>query len=138
MRYVGLVALGAVLIALVGCAQATMAGTYHMDVRVIEGREESMEPGYSLQEVQAWIQERPQSLVLGADAHFELRTGDRVSSGAWRVEKGMLLLRADASGNSSIAPALQEDLEWRIGADGELIDDSTYGYYNLEEVYTRE
>ena len=138
MRYVGLVALGAVLIALAGCAQATMAGTYHMEVRVMEGREESMEPGYSLREVQAWVEGEPQSLVLGADSHFELRTGEQVSSGAWRVEKGMLILRADASGNSSIPPALQENVEWRIGADGELIDDSTYGYYNLEEVYTRE
>ncbi len=138
MRYVGLVALGAVLIALVGCAQATMAGTYYMEVRVMEGREESTEPGYSLQEVQAWVQEEPRSLVLGADGHFEWRTGDRVKSGFWRVDRGMLVLRADTSGSASISPALQEDVEWRLGADGELIDDSTYGYYNLEEVYTRE
>jgi len=138
MRYVGVVALGAVLIALVGCAQATMAGTYQAEVRVMEGREESTAPGYSLQEVQAWIQDRPQSLVLGADGHFEWHTEDRVQSGFWRADRGMLILRADTSGGVAIQPALQQDREWRIGADGELIDDSRYGEYNLEEVYTRE
>jgi hypothetical protein len=135
---VGVIALGVVLIALVGCAQATMAGTYQATVRVQEGKEESTEPGYSLQEVQAWIQDRPQSLVLGADGHFELRTEDRMQSGFWRVDRGMLILRADTSGGVAIQPALQQDREWRIGAGGELIDDSAYGSYNLEEVYTRE
>ena len=53
MRHIAASALWAVLLVLVGCAGTDLAGTYRADVRLIEGKQESGDPGYSLAEVKA-------------------------------------------------------------------------------------
>jgi hypothetical protein len=125
----------AALLILIGCAGANLAGTYRADVRLIEGRQESTEPGCSLAEVNAKLRQNPRTLTLGSDSRYRLQSAEFVEEGSWNVEESVLLLRGDVSNGIAIRPALQKDRRWRLGDDGEIVNEGSYGHYNLEEVY---
>lgn len=126
------------VVALTGCAGADLAGTYRADVCLIEGRQESSQPGYSLAEVRAKLRQQPRVLTLHTGGRYEWRSGDFTNEGDWRVEGDALILRDDISNGIRVQPALQKDRRWRIGESGEIVNEGSYGYYNLEEVYVRE
>jgi hypothetical protein len=126
------------VVALTGCAGADLAGTYRADVRLIEGRQESTDPGYSLAEVRARLQKEPSTLTLQSNGRYRWQNGNFVNEGNWRVEGDALILRDDISNGVRVQPALQKDRRWRIGESGEIVNEGSYGYYNLEEVYVRE
>jgi len=126
------------VVALTGCAGADLAGTYRADVRLIEGKRESSQPGYSLAEVRARLQKEPSTLTLQSNGRYQWQSSDFVNEGNWRTEGDTLILRDDISNSVRIQPALQKDRRWRIGESGEIINEGAYSYYNLEEFYTRE
>lgn len=138
MRHLVLTALAVALLVLVGCAGANLAGTYNADVRLIEGEQESTEPGYSLAEVEAKLQQNPRTLTLKADGRYRLQSADFVEEGAWKVQEGTLLLRGEVSNGIPIQPALQKDRRWRVSESGEIVNEGSYSHYNLEEVYVPE
>ena len=138
MRHFVAFACAAALLILIGCAGADLSGTYRADVRLIEGRQESTEPGYSLAEVKAKLQQNPRTLALNSDGRYRLQSADFVEEGTWKVEESVLLLRGDTSNGIAIQPALQEDRRWRVTKSGEIVNEGAYGQYNLEEVYAPE
>ena len=117
-----------------GCG-SRLAGTYRADARLMEGKTESSEPGYSLEEVRAKIRGENRSLTLDIDGRFAWNTGDVINEGAWRVEGDILFLREDINDGRPIGALLREDRKWRIGSQGEIIRAGSYNRYNLEEVY---
>ena len=125
------------LAAAAGCGGGQPAGEYHAEARVAPGREESREPGYSLAEMTAKLQDAPQSLKLLPGGRYIWNTGSGVNEGAWRVEGQTIILRDDISRGIRILPALQTDRKWLLGPDGEIINDSTFSRYNIEIVYRR-
>ncbi len=125
------------LVAAAGCGVGKMGGEYHAEARVAPGREESREPGYSLAEMTAKLQAAPQSINLLPGGRYTWNTGSGVNEGSWRVEGKTIILRDDISRGIRIQPSLQTDLEWRLGPDGEIINDSTFSRYNIEIVYRR-
>jgi len=138
MRHLSVLLLAAIMIGLFGCAGVRLPGTYRADVRLVEGRQESTQPGYSLAEVRAKLRQHPRTLTLHSGGRYEWRSGDFTNEGDWRVEGDALILRDDISNGIRIQPALQKDRRWRIGESGEIVNEGSYGYYNLEEVYLRE
>jgi hypothetical protein len=125
-------------IALCGCGRS-LSGTYRAEVHLMEGKQESSEPGYTLADVQEKLRQEPRSLVLRAGGRYEWHTGGGgLNEGKWRVEDSMLILRDDTVNHINIQPALQKDRRWRIGDGGEIINEGSYSYYNLEVVYRRE
>ena len=120
-----------------GCG-SSLVGTYKADARLMEGRTESSEPGYSLQEVQATITEENRSLTLKRNGRFVWNTGDVINEGTWRTEGDTLYLREDINDGRPIGAALQQDREWRLGRKGEIIRTGSYNRYNLEVVYLRQ
>lgn len=138
MRYIAASALCAALLVLVGCAGVDLAGTYRADVRLIEGKQESSDPGYSLAEVKAKLQQNPRTLALNAGGRYRLQSPDFVEEGTWKVEEGVLLLRGDTSNGIAIQPALQKDRRWRVTESGEIVNEGSYSHYNLEEFYVPE
>jgi len=135
MRHFAAFACAAALLILIGCAGIDLAGTYHADARLIEGKQESTDPGYSLAEVEAKLQQNPRTLTLNTNRRYRLQSADFVEEGTWKVEGSVLLLRGDTSNGIAIRPALQEDRRWRLGDNGEIVNEGGYGHYNLEEVY---
>jgi len=135
MRHFAAFACAAAFLILIGCAGADLAGTYRADVRLIEGKQESTDPGYSLAEVEAKLQQNPRTLTLNTNRRYRLQSADFVEEGTWKVEGRVLLLRGDTSNGIAIRPALQEDRRWRLGDNGEIVNEGAYGHYNLEEVY---
>ena len=138
MRHFVAFAFAAALLILIGCAGVNLAGAYHADVRLIEGRQESTDPGYSLAEVEAKLQQNPRTLTLNTNRRYRLQSADFVEEGTWKVEESVLLLRGDTSNGIAIQPALQKDRRWRLGDDGEIVNEGAYSHYNLEEVYLRD
>jgi hypothetical protein len=138
MRYAVLASLVIMFTAVLGCAGRDLAGTYRADVRLMEGKQETGQPGYSLAEVRARLAEDRRSLVLHADGRYEWRSRDTVNEGNWKVEGDTLILRDDIQNGIRIQPALQKDRRWRVGEGGEIINEGTYSHYNIEEFYTRE
>jgi len=132
------IAFATALLVVIGCAGANLAGTYRADVRLIEGSQESTDPGYSLAEVEAKLQQNPRTLTLNSDGRYRLQSADFVEAGTWKVEERVLLLRGDTSNGIAIQPALQKDRRWRLGDDGEIVNEGAYSHYNLEEVYLRD
>ncbi len=120
-----------------GCGGGQLAGEYHAEARVMEGREQSRERGYSLDEMKAKLQASPQSIKLLPGGRYTWNTGSGVNEGAWRVEGETIILRDDISHGIRIQPALQNDRKWRLGPGGEIINDSTFSRYNIEIVYRR-
>jgi len=138
MRYCAACALVLlVVVALLGCGR-DLAGTYHPDVRLQQGKQESSEPGYTLTDVRAKLQAEPRTITLKPDRRYEMRNADFFEMGDWRVEGETLFLRADISNGVRIQPALQKDRTFQLSPLGKIIDDSSYGHYNLELVYERE
>jgi hypothetical protein len=135
MRHITASAFAAALLVLVGCAGANLAGTYRADVRLIEGKQESTDPGYSLAEVKAKLQQNPRTLAFNSDGRYRLQSAEFVEEGTWTVEDDLIVLRGDTSNGISIRPALQKDRRWRLGDNGEIVNEGAYGHYNLEEVY---
>ena len=133
MRFVMIFLLAAAL--LVGCGRARLAGDYRAEIRLMEGRQESTDRGYSLAEVQARAAQDQRSLTLESNGRYALRSGDIVNEGKWRVEDDALILRDDRQNGIAIQPALQKDRRWRLRAGGEILNDSSYSYYGYEEVY---
>ncbi len=125
------------LTAAAGCGSVQPAGEYHAEAQVAPGREESRERGYSLAEMTAKLQASPQSLKLLPGGRYNWNTGSGVNEGTWRVEGQMIVFRDDISRGIRILPALQTDRQWRLGPDGEIINDSTFSRYNIEIVYRR-
>ncbi len=107
----------AAVLALAGCGRG-LEGSYRAEVRLVEGKEESGEPGYSLAEVEARLAEAPRMLVLRDDGRFEWRSGDTLNEGDWRAKGDTLILRDDVSNGVRVLPALQKDRRWRIGEGG--------------------
>jgi hypothetical protein len=103
------------VLAFVGCGR-DVAGTYDAGV----------------------LRAEPRSIVLKADGRYEMRNAEFVEMGGWRVEGDTLFLRGDISNGVHIQPALQEDRTFRLNAIDQIIDDGSYGHYNLELVYERE
>ena len=92
MRYCSVAALVLLLaFVLAGCGRE-LAGTYHPEVRLQEGKQESTDPGYSLSDVRAKLQAEPRTIVLQADGHYEMRNADFVETGKWRVKGDTLFL----------------------------------------------
>ena len=135
MRHFAAFAFAAAFLILIGCAGADLAGTYRADVRLIEGKQESTDPGYSLAEVEAKLQQNPRTLALGSDGRYRLQSAEFVEEGTWTVEDDSIVLRGDVSNGIAIRPALQQDRRWRLGDNGEIVNEGSYGHYNLEEVY---
>jgi len=135
MRHITASAFAAALLVLVGCAGANLAGTYRADVRLIEGKQESTDPGYSLAEVKAKLQQNPRTLALNSDGRYRLQSAEFVEEGTWKVEESVLLLRGDTSNGIAIRPTLQEDRRCRLAGNSEIVNEGSYGHYNLEEVY---
>jgi hypothetical protein len=48
------------------------------------------------------------------------------------------VLREDINDGRPIGALLQQDRNWSIGANGEIVRAGSYNRYNLEEVYVRE
>ena len=138
MRHFIVSACAVALLIVIGCAGANLAGTYRADARLIEGKRESTDPGYSLAEVKAKLQQNPRILTLKPDGRYRLQSADFVEEGTWKVEETVLLLRGDTSNGIAIRPALQEDRRWRLADNGEIVNEGAYGHYNLEEVYLPE
>ena len=136
MRYATWLLL-ALLLAVLGCGQARVAGTYRAEIRLVKGKQESTARGYSLAEVQARGAQLQRTLTLHSNGRYEWRSRDSLNEGNWRVEGNTLFLRDDTSSGVAILPVLQSDRRWRLGDNGEIINEGTYAYYNLEEVYTR-
>lgn len=138
MRHVSVLALILIcLLAGAGCGRH-LAGTYHADVRLQPGAEQSSEPGYTLSDVQSKLRADPRTIVLKSGGRYEMRRADFIEEGDWRVEGDRLFLRGDTSNGVHVQPALRKDRTFRLGAAGEIIDDGSYGHYNLELVYERE
>ena len=135
MRQLIAFACAAALLTLVGCAGADLAGTYRADVRLIEGKQESTDPGYSLAEVNARLEQSPRALSLKPDGRYRLQSAEFVEEGTWTLEDDIIVLRCDTSNGIAIRPALQDERRWRLGDDGVIVNDGTYGHHNLEEVY---
>ena len=123
--------------ALLGCGR-DLAGTYHPEVRLQEGKQESTDPGYTLADVQEKLRAEPRTIVLKSDGRYEMRDADFVEMGKWRARGDMVYLRGDVSNGVNIQPALQQDRTFRLSPLGKLIDEGAYGHYNLELVYERE
>jgi len=124
-------------VALAGCGR-DLAGTYHPDVRLQEGKQESSDPGYTLADVREKLRAEPRSIILKSDGRYEMRDADFVEMGNWRVKGDTLFLRGDVSNGVNIQPALQQDRTFHVSALGKIIDEGSYGHYNLELVYERE
>jgi len=122
---------------LVGCG-SQLAGTYVGDARLLEGRTESSEAGYSLDEMRAKIAAEGRKLTLERNGRFTWNTGSAVLEGTWRVDGDTLFIRDDTYDGRKIGSALQKDRVWKIGGDGELIYTGRYNQYNLEVVYKKE
>ena len=138
MRHFIASSFAAALLVLAGCAGLDLSGTYRADVRLIEGKAESTEPGYSLAEVKAKLEQNPRTLTLDTGGRYRLQSPDFVEEGTWKVEEGVLLLRGDTSNGIAIQPSLQKDRRWRVAESGEIVNEGSYGHYNLEEVYLPE
>ena len=124
-------------IALTGCG-SPFAGTYEADARLLEGKTESTEPGYSLVEFRATLSRENRSLTFSNDGRFVWNTGDVINEGTWRTEGDTLFLREDINDGRPIGAALQRDREWRLGRKGEIIRTGAYNRHNLEVVYLRQ
>ena len=135
MRHCVAFAFAAALLVLIGCAGANLAGTYRADVRLIAGKQESTDPGYSLAEVKAKLQQNPRTLALNSDGRYRLQSAEFVEEGTWTVEDDIIVLRGDTSNGISIRPALQKDRRCRLADNGEIVNEGSYSYYNLEEFY---
>lgn len=125
------------LFTLIGCG-TSLAGTYTADVRLIQGKSESTEAGYSLDEVRTRVVGENCTLTLKGGRRFEWFTGDVLNEGTWRVEGDTLYLREDINDGRPIGAALQLDREWRIEENGDIIHAGSYSAYNLEVVYAPE
>ena len=124
------------LLFLAGCGMG-LAGEYGAEVRLIEGKQESDSPGYTLAAVRERLAEAPRSLSLQRNGRYVLRSGDSANEGTWRVEGDTLVLHDDTSNGVAIQPALQIDREWPVRENGEIVRAGSYKVYNLEEVYVR-
>jgi len=118
------------ILALVGCG-SQLAGTYVGDARLLEGKTESPEAGYSLNEIRAKITNEGHKLTLERNGRFSWNTGSALLEGTWRVEGNTLFIRDDTYDGRQIGSALQQDRVWKIGSDGELIYTGRYNQYNL-------
>ena len=136
MRFAMILLLATAL--LTGCGRARLAGAYRAEIRLMAGRQESAERGYSLAEVQARAAQDQRSLTLESNGRYALRSGDIVNEGKWRFEDDALILRDDRQNGIAIQSALQKDRRWLLRANGEIVNDSSYSYYGYEEVYVRE
>jgi hypothetical protein len=119
----------------IGCGGG-LAGTYSADARLMEGREDPMEAGYSLDEIRGRISGGQRTLTLLRGGRFEWNTGGGFNEGTWRKDGNQLILRDDTVGGIKISPALQSDRNWEIRPNGELISTGSYNAYNIEEFYT--
>jgi hypothetical protein len=136
MHFTRMAAALALAILPLGCGSG-LEGTYRGDARLMAGRQESTEPGYSLSEVRERIASEGRSLTLHDNGRFSHDTGTGLNEGTWRVEGDKLILRSDITNGNRVLPALQDDDEWQIGPEGELIRTGTYSHYGLEEFYTK-
>lgn len=127
--------LTAVIVA--GCS-SRFTGEYRSDVRLVPGKAESTERGYTLAEARGRLQDKPRTLSLRRDGRYVLRQGDNTNEGNWRVEGKTLVLHDDTSNGNPIVRELQMQRRLEIGDGGEIIDRDAYRYYNLEEFYTRQ
>jgi len=119
-----------------GCGSG-IAGTYSADARLLEGREDLMEPGYSLADIRSRIGGGQRTLKLLRGGRYEWRTGgEGLNLGTWRVEGATLILRDDTVGGIQISPALRDDRIWEIRPNGEIVSTGSYNAYNIEEYYT--
>ena len=122
---------------LAGCG-SRMVGDYRADVRLREGKEESTEKGYTVADMTAKLKEKPRVLSLKSDGRYVYRTGDGSNEGTWRVEGDSLILKDDTSNGTRIVPALRMERTFRIGPQGELINEKSYSHYNLQLVFRRQ
>ncbi|GMU91323.1 MAG: hypothetical protein AMXMBFR4_03810 [Candidatus Hydrogenedentota bacterium] len=120
-----------------GCS-SRFAGEYRSDVRLVPGKTESTERGYTLAEVRERLADKPRTLSLRRDGRYVLRQGDSTNEGNWRVEGKTLVLHDDTSNGNPIVRELQMQRRLDLGEGGEIIDRDAYSYYNLEEFYTRQ
>lgn len=120
-----------------GCG-GKMAGTYTADARLIEGKTETADPGYSLTEIRDRLSRENRTLTLQSNGRYIWNTGSAVLEGKWRVEGDTLILRDDISNGNRISSAMQDDRKWIVNVIGETIYSGAYRSYNIEEIYTRQ
>lgn len=119
---------------LIAACGSPYAGTYTAEVRVMEGREPTDDPGYTFEELSARVAEENPTLKLHGNKRFTWNTGSAVNEGTWRIDGGTLYLREDVYNGKPIQSALQKDREWAITRNGE-INTGSYSAYNLELYY---
>jgi hypothetical protein len=129
-----LISLACVMVLVAGCG---MAGTYKADARLVPGKAETGESGYTLDEIRARIAQGNRTLTLQSGGRFVWNTGSATNEGVWRVEGNTLILREDIYDGNPIGSALQKDRQWVIRNDNEIISGS-YSAYNIEEFYSKQ
>ena len=125
-----------VLVLAAGCG-IRLSGEYTAEVRIMQGKEESKEKGYSLAEVQARLEKEPRTLVLEPGGRYIMRFGTGANEGDWRVEGDALILRDDIANGVRVQAPLRVDRRLRIASNGEIIDHRMYGHYTIEMVFRR-
>ena len=135
---IGHILMPVVAVALLAGCGSRLAGEYRADVRLMPGKAESTERGYTLAEVSQRLRDEPRTLSLRRDGRYALRRGNDINEGNWRVEGKTLILHDDTSNGNPIVRELQMQRRLDIGDGGEIIDRDAYSYYNLEEFYTRQ
>jgi len=120
-----------------GC-DSRLLGTYVADVRLMEGREESDTPGYSLAEIRQKVAEDQRTLTLMPAGRFRLESTHSWVEGDWHQEDDTIITVDDTGNGEPIRPGMRVTRKFTIGADGELIHGTSYNHYNLEEFYTKQ
>ena len=121
----------------VGCG-SSLLGTYTADVRLMEGREESDRPGYSLAEVRETVGQDKRKLMLMPGGRFRLESANSWVEGDWHMDGNKIITVDDTGNGKPIVPGLRVTRKFTMGEQGELIHGTRYNYYNLEEFYTKQ
>ncbi len=131
-----LFALFCLIIVIAGCGSG-LAGTYTADARLVPGKTDTGEPGYTIDEIRARLAQENRTLALQRSGRFVWNTGSATNEGTWRVEGNTLILREDIYNGTPIGSALRKDRNWSISENNELITGS-YSAYNIEEFYSKQ
>ena len=134
MRSYRLLISSIVLCLAAGCGNS-IVGTYKPEARVIEGKTEAPEPGYSLEEIRKRLVKGERTLTFNKNGRYVWRTDNIVNEGPWRRDGDKLILRDDTQNGHRIGADLQLDREMRVLENGEILNVGAYNRYNIEEVY---
>ncbi len=137
MSFCRILASAAVVATAAGCG-GNLAGTYRGDARVMEGRQETETPGYTLDEIRKKIADDGRTLTLEPGGRFRWKSDNTTVEGEWRVEGNTLFALDDTANGETIQKGLRVEREFTLRDNGELIQGTSYNLYNLEEFYTKQ